>query len=97
MKRKPIKPTDKRTKPKPIHFGRCFICRTPDGWGLTMINSNNSRVTICKACHGAGCPECGRLFSPDRPPTEYIIFGPDGDPQEAECRCAECAERPDGP
>jgi hypothetical protein len=84
-------------KRKALKFGTCHVCRKVDGWGLSMIDSQNSRVTICKACHGPGCPECGRLFSRDNPATEYIIFGPDGDPEESEVRCAQCAERPDGP
>jgi len=95
--RKPIKMTDKRTKPKPLHFGRCHVCNKVCGYGMTMLDAHNSRVTICKGHHNLGCEQCGKPFTVGNPATEYIIFGPDGDPSEAVVRCAKCAERPDGP
>jgi len=84
-------------KRKPIKSGDCHICGKRCGYGMTMLDAHNARVTMCKGHHNMGCEQCGRPFVLDNPATEFIIFGPDGDPIEAECRCAECAERPDGP
>ena len=78
-------------KRKPIKSGKCLMCGKSDGWGMTGLDKDGNRVTICRACHGAGCqaPGCNKLFSPDNPPVEHrFFFGDRRD--EAEWWCQTC-------
>ena len=77
---------------------KCHVCNRRDGWGLTMLDKNHERRTICKPCHQHGCENCRNLFGHENPPMEHLIYDSDGESDEAQVWCRKCHEEaPDGP